>query len=289
MINESQTPFSGMRILLAEDNGINREVIGALLNRSGFDVDTANNGLQALEMVAGHAYDMVLMDIQMPCMDGLEATRAIRAMTGNTFDNENVPILALTATTSKADIQTCFEAGINDIITKPVEPEGFLSLIGKWLNKQQTSALKESPPSLAASAGVGSTDDEVIFARLEQTEGIEARAGLHNLQADVGDYLSLLREFDQEVENDMGAFDQLITRGEMEKACSVTHNFKGVAGTLGLVGLYTCTLALERVLRDRIDGIGSPADKELDALAQSFKTQVKTFQDVLRGIDDLDG
>lgn len=289
MTNDSQTPFTGSRVLLAEDNAINRQVIVALLNRFGFDVDTANNGLQVLEMLAGRAYDLILMDIQMPGMDGLEATRVIRTMTDNTFNNENVPILALTATTFKEDIQACFEAGINDVIAKPVEPESFLTAIGKWLDKQQLPAVKDSPPSMAGGSGTGSTDDELLCARLGKTEGIDTRAGLQNLQGDVAGYLSLLRDFDSMLEDDMGSFDQLVTRGKMEKACSVTHDFKGVAGTLGLVGLYTCALALETVLRDRIAAVGSHGDEEVDGLVQTLKAQVKTFHHGLRGSDNLDG
>jgi len=289
MTNDSQTPFADARILLAEDNDINREVIVALLNRFDFDVDTAINGLQALEMVAGRAYDLVLMDIQMPGMDGLEATRVIRAMTGNTFNNENVPILALTATSFKEDIQTCYEAGVNDVIAKPVEQESFLAAIGKWLNKRQVPAVKDSSPLLAGGSGTGSTDDELLYARLEKTEGIDTRAGLENLQGDVAGYLSLLREFDSMLEDEMGTFDQLITRTEMEKACIVTHNFKGVAGTLGLVGLYTCALALEAVLRDRIAAVGTHGDEEVDGLVQTLKTQVKAFRHVLRVGDELEG
>jgi two-component system sensor histidine kinase/response regulator len=289
MTNDSQTPFAGSRILLAEDNAINREVTVALLNRFGFDVDTASNGLQAIEMVAGRSYDLVLMDIQMPGMDGLEATRVIRSMTDNTFNNENVPILALTASIFKEDIPSWVEAGMNDVIAKPVEPESLLSAIGKWLDKQQTPAVKDTPPSLVRRSGTASTDDELLCARLEKTEGIDTPAGLHNLQGDVAGYLSLLREFDRMLEDDMKKLGQLISCGEMDKARRLTHNFKGVTGTLGLVGLNSCTLALEAGLRDRIDSVGNHGDKTVEGLVETLKTQVKAFHDALRGSGDLDG
>jgi CheY-like chemotaxis protein len=127
----------GARILLAEDHAINRELAVALLSRTGWVVDTAENGKVAVAMVRAEAYDLVLMDLQMPEMDGLEATRMIRSMAGQ----EHLPILAMTAAVFEEDRQACLNAGMNDFVTKPIHLGSLLATINKWLPQQETVAL----------------------------------------------------------------------------------------------------------------------------------------------------
>jgi PAS domain S-box-containing protein len=119
----------GARILLAEDNPVNREVALALLDDMGLQVDTAVNGLQAVERAQTTRYDLVLMDMQMPLMDGLQATRALRALPGWA----DVPILALTANAFDEDRRACTEAGMTDFISKPFDPERLYAVMLRWL------------------------------------------------------------------------------------------------------------------------------------------------------------
>ena len=134
----------GARILLVEDNAINREVAVALLSREGLVADTAENGREAVEKTRTSAYDLVLMDIQMPVMDGLEATRMIRSMDGSSASHKDLPILAMTANVFAEDRLACLEAGMNDFVAKPVNLEKMFATLAKWLPRQRPDHLVET-------------------------------------------------------------------------------------------------------------------------------------------------
>ena len=126
--------FSGKRVLLAEDEPINCEIATAMLDDVGLLVETAKDGVQAVELARQHHYDLILMDMQMPNMDGLDATRQIRALASG----QGVPIVAMTANVFAEDKARCFAAGMDDFISKPIDPDSFYALVLKWLSQRET-------------------------------------------------------------------------------------------------------------------------------------------------------
>ena len=121
--------LAGQRILLAEDNEVNRLLALTLLQKQGYRVDVASNGYEAISAVSETTYDLVLMDVQMPEMDGLEATRRIREMAGPAAQ---VPIIAMTANAMKGDREKCIQAGMNDYVSKPIDREDLFRKIAYW-------------------------------------------------------------------------------------------------------------------------------------------------------------
>ena len=127
--------FAGSEILVVEDDPVNQEVVRSLLEDVGPRVDCATDGAMAVEMVRSLGYDLILMDMQMPVMDGLEASRLIRRIPGNAA----VPILAFTANAYSEDRARCFSAGMNDVVTKPILPEALFAALYRWLNRRADS------------------------------------------------------------------------------------------------------------------------------------------------------
>jgi CheY-like chemotaxis protein len=132
--------FSGLRVLVAEDNLVNQMVMRHLLTNLKCSFDFASNGFEALEAVQQKSYDIVLMDVQMPQMDGLEATRLLRA---NEASHEHVPIIATTAHAMSGDRERCVRAGMDDYLTKPVKGQELVAMLAKW---------SLSEPSIASAA-----------------------------------------------------------------------------------------------------------------------------------------
>jgi len=262
--------YPGARLLLVEDNLINREVALELLHGVGLSVDTAENGRIALEKLGTNIYDLVLMDIQMPEMDGLTATRAIRAGVPGYAD---VPIMAMTANAFEEDRRTCLEAGMNDFIVKPVVPKTLYATLLHWLSRPDQSASPESPVVLAVEANNLLPAD--CSSRLQAISGLDMEQGLSLLGGDVGKYRRLLMMFVDLHSEDMKRVQELLAAGDLPGAQRLTHSLKGVAATLGLRSVAELAIKLENALRGN------------DALAESTESALICDRELTRLVREI--
>ncbi len=234
--------LAGARVLLAEDNPINQQVAVELLQGAGVMVDVAANGQEALNAVQARGYDAVLMDLQMPAMDGLQATRAIRDLPRL----KGLPIIAMTASVMTGDRDRCLEAGMSDHISKPIGIEQLMSTLARWLPARGAAAAV--PAARAAATEVPATLD-----------GFNVADGVKRVGGDHGLYRRLLLQFYEHSARAATDIRTALAAGDRARAKAEAHTLKGVAGTLSAGELYTAAVALETALRRNADTVEAEA------------------------------
>ena len=224
--------LSEAKVLLVDDNNINREVVAEIIKKYGLLVDTACNGLDAVNKVINNGYDIVLMDIQMPEMDGLEATQKILASP----DNGNLPIIAMTANVFEDDKLACEKAGMVDFIPKPVEPELLISLFKKWL--PHNIETKVAPAKREENRKVLSEKDQWLYDKLSTYTGLDIVSGVRHMNGNLLSYLKMVRRFTEKLDFELTLLTELIKKNNYDKARFITHSLKGTSSTLGFLSIH---------------------------------------------------
>jgi signal transduction histidine kinase/CheY-like chemotaxis protein/HPt (histidine-containing phosphotransfer) domain-containing protein len=223
---------AGGQVLLVEDNVINQRMAEILLEDAGLQVDLARNGAEAIERVDSKIYDVVLMDVEMPDMDGYEATRRIRAQERH----RDLPIIALTAHALASHRNLCLAAGMNDCLTKPIEPQYLFRVLKQWLRQA---------PRTQAPCPAPSRQDE--FAALEPVMDVPLALRCLDGRRD------LLKHFIQAFLDDAitpAFLRATMANGDREAAFHQAHSLKGIAGSLAIEGVADAASELEARLRD---------------------------------------
>jgi len=227
-----------VRILVAEDNPMNQKLAVTLLKKAGYSVDAVEDGRMVMEAVKRRAYDLILMDVQMPEMNGFDATQAIRAMEG---EAKHTPIIAMTAHAMKGDRERCLQAGMDDYISKPIEPQELFDAIEKW-TKSRSKEKDLSPFTLHLSPP---KEEKDIPTGSEIVETIDLESALRRFEGDKDFFREMLQEFLSYAPKQLEKLAEAIKMGDAKVVETEAHSLKGAAGNLGAKPIADLALRLE--------------------------------------------
>ena len=262
--------FKPAKILLVEDNLMNQELATSLLNSVGLTTMIANNGKEALDLLKPGSFDLVLMDLQMPIMDGLTATKGIRDMEDPYF--KNVPILAMSARAFQKDKEECFEAGMNSYIVKPIDPSLLYEDLAKYLPIASESSIPQNRTLVSVGNMQLADDDSNFVAQFSKVRDFDASVGLYHANNNKGIYLRILHGFVRDYSGNNFELRKLIETAKFEEATRITHTIKGLCGTIG---------------SSHVQSLGAAVESTLSQKQQNFEEYNK-FEDALHKlIEDL--
>ena len=242
----NKTYFKEAKILLVEDNEMNQELEVSLLNSVGLTTMVAANGKEALDLLKKDAFDLVLMDIQMPVMNGLEATKEIRGRSDEYF--KNVPIIAMSAKAFQKDKDDCIKAGMNSYIAKPIDPKLLYSELAKYLQ----TATKPATPSTSTEQNESTDKDDNTISLFQKVRNFDVVAGLYHANNNRNLYFKILQSFVRDYANTKQQLKAAYENGELEESAQIIHTLKGLCGTIGSSHVQTLGLVLENSLLKKL-------------------------------------
>lgn len=247
--------IAGSTILLVEDNEINQQVATELLEEAGFIVEIANNGKEAVDKIKASGkpsnYGLVFMDIQMPIMDGYTATMEIRKRS----QYNEVPIIAMTADAMTGIKEKCIEVGMNDMVTKPIDPDEMFGAMLKWMkpNKEIKATRKQL------------TKKEELEPDIPDIPGLNIKSALARISNKKKLYLSILKKFYNNNQNFVGEIKTTLDKEDHETAQRLIHTLKGVSGNIGADSLFEQTKVVEESIHEKNSKKIEDGLNELDA------------------------
>ena len=274
--------IQGASILVVEDNELNQEVALGLLLDEGFEVDVASDGREAIKMINQNHYDIVLMDMQMPVMDGVDATIEIR----KNLKFNSLPIVAMTANAMLQDREKCKQAGMNDFISKPIDPEELFRTLLRWIRPKLTEKIQDVDIKK-----IQSNSQELES--LPVIEGLDVTLGLKRVLGKTNLYLNLLRHYASNQEHIPELITAALEENDHETAERLAHTAKNVSGNIGASELEELAGEIEHLLRtnrprDVIDVKLEQFEKKQRPLIKQIHAAVSTLHTSDHAIEDLD-
>jgi len=258
------TNLKGARVLLVEDNIINQEVAREILECAGLFVEIANNGREAVDAVCVHNYDAVLMDLQMPVMNGYEATRLIRSDTRH----GKLPVIAMTAHAIEGTSEECIAAGMNDYIVKPITKEYLFSVLSRYIKS-------DMPVKSIDTKAIGG-DKAVEILLPDSLPGINVSSGLDRLSGNSKLYVRLLKIFIRDYAGVTAELKAALHRSDSETALRLIHTIKGVAGNISAQQLRIAATEVEQAIKqqflDKLDRLLVTFDQALKQIIESVNS-----------------
>ena len=261
-------PLRGAHVLLVEDNEFNQEVALGLLKDANMSIDVAQNGELAVRMVGAKKYDLVLMDMQMPVMDGIQATKLIRA---NPLFRA-LPIIAMTANVMASDREKCDEAGMNDHVDKPIDPDELFRVLLRWIKRDDnTKTAKAAAHSDAPQNASAKPDSDTL-----PISGIDTKSALRRTGGNRKRYESLLSRFADSQADAVAEIRSALAARDIPTAERTAHSLKGAAGNLGATAVADEAAKAETAVKS-----GQGIDSALDSLEASLRDTVKAIRQAL--------
>lgn len=243
---QEQAKLSG-HVLVVEDNATNQAVAKGMLTKLGLEVDVASNGQEAIGTLEHVPYDLVLMDCQMPVMDGYTATREIRS-SESAVKNHSIPVIAMTANAMSGDRERCLDAGMDDYISKPVDPLHLRRVLEKWLPEKNAVYEDNELVSVVIDSN-DSGNDSTIQASIRNQEELEPVFDYQSVSVRLMNDHSLIKDVAQSFLNDMTKqmqqFESIIVSGDLKQALAQAHKIKGASASMGGVALSTLARKME--------------------------------------------